>query len=53
VLSVLFGLLLLARPGVGALAMIFAIGAYAIVGGVLTVAFSLRLRRHAHAPNRS
>lgn len=49
VLSVLFGLLLLARPGAGALAMIFAIGIYAIAQGILTIAFSLRLRRHAHA----
>lgn len=48
VLSVLFGLLLLARPAAGALAMIFAIGIYAIAQGILTVAFSLRLRRHAH-----
>lgn len=53
VLSVLFGLLLLARPGTGALAMIFVIGAYAIAQGILTVAFSWRLRRHAHAANRS
>lgn len=53
VLSVLFGLLLLTRPGAGALAMIFAIGAYAIAGGILTVAFSLRLRKHAHVPARS
>lgn len=49
VLSVLFGLLLLARPAAGALAMIFAIGIYAIAQGILTVAFSLRLRRYAHA----
>ena len=48
VLSILFGLLLLTRPGTGALAMIYAIGAFAIAHGILTVAFSLRLRRHAH-----
>ena len=53
VLSVLFGLLLLAQPGAGALAMIFVIGAYAIAQGILTMAFSWRLRRHAHAANRS
>ena len=53
VLSVLFGLLLLAQPGAGALAMIFVIGAYAIAQGILTVAFSWRLRRHAHAADRS
>jgi uncharacterized membrane protein HdeD (DUF308 family) len=49
VLSVLLGLLLLARPAMGALAMIFTVGAYAIAMGILTVVFSLRLRRHAHA----
>ena len=48
VLSILFGLLLLTRPGAGALAMIYAIGAFAIAHGILTVAFSLRLRRHVH-----
>jgi uncharacterized membrane protein HdeD (DUF308 family) len=48
VLSVLFGLLLLTRPGAGALAMIYAIGAFAIAHGILTVAFSLRLHRHVH-----
>jgi uncharacterized membrane protein HdeD (DUF308 family) len=53
VLSVLFGLLLLVRPGAGALAMIFVIGTYAIVQGILMVAFSWRLRWHAHAANRS
>ena len=52
-LSVLFGLLLLARPGTGALAMILVIGAYAIAHGILTVAFAWRLRRHAHSANRS
>ena len=49
VLSVLFGLVLLARPGLGALSMIFVIGAFAIVYGILEVMFSLRLRRHVHA----
>jgi uncharacterized membrane protein HdeD (DUF308 family) len=49
VLSVLFGLVLLARPGLGALSMIFVIGAFAIAYGILEVMFSLRLRRHVHA----
>jgi uncharacterized membrane protein HdeD (DUF308 family) len=50
VLSVIFGLVLLVQPGAGALALIFAIGIYAIVYGILQVAFSLRLRGHSHAP---
>jgi uncharacterized membrane protein HdeD (DUF308 family) len=44
VVSVLFGLILLFRPGQGALALIWVIGAYAIVFGVLTIAFALKLR---------
>src|SRR6201993_5520459 len=49
VLSVIFGVVLVAQPGAGALALILVIGAYAIAYGVLLVAFSLRLRRHTHA----
>jgi uncharacterized membrane protein HdeD (DUF308 family) len=49
ILSVLFGLFLLARPGAGALAVIFVIGTYAIAYGVLLIWFALRLRRHATA----
>ncbi len=47
VLSVLFGLLLAAFPGAGALGLVLAIGAFAVVYGVLLIGFSLRLRRHA------
>lgn len=53
VLSVLFGLMLLARPSGGALAMILVIGMYAIAQGVLTVALALRLRRHAQSAHRA
>lgn len=49
VLSVIFGGLLVAMPGAGALGLIFVIGAFAIVYGVLLVSFSFRLRRHAPA----
>jgi uncharacterized membrane protein HdeD (DUF308 family) len=48
-LSVLFGLVLLARPGAGALAVIWIIGAYAIILGVIYVIFGLKLRKHAPA----
>jgi uncharacterized membrane protein HdeD (DUF308 family) len=44
VLSVLFGLILLITPGAGALALIWVIGAYAIVFGVMMIAFALKLR---------
>jgi uncharacterized membrane protein HdeD (DUF308 family) len=50
--SVLFGLVLLAAPGAGAVAVVWLIAAYAIVFGVLNLALALRLhgmgqRRHA------
>lgn len=46
-LSVLFGLVMLFMPGAGALALIWVIGAYAIIFGALLVAFSFRLKRHS------
>jgi uncharacterized membrane protein HdeD (DUF308 family) len=48
-LSVIFGLALIVQPGTGALALLFVIGIYAIVHGVVLVSFALRLRKHAHA----
>ncbi len=44
VLSVIFGVLLLAYPGVGALALVTVVGAYALVFGVLNLALAARLR---------
>lgn len=52
-LSIVFGVILLARPGVGALALLYVIGAYAILYGVLLMWFSLRLRSHSHGPVRT
>jgi uncharacterized membrane protein HdeD (DUF308 family) len=49
-LSVLFGLAVLIMPGAGALAVIWLIGTYAVLYGILLVAFSFRLKGHAHAP---
>ena len=47
-LSVVFGFIMLTRPSVGALALLYVIGAYAILYGLLLVWFSLRLRNHSH-----
>ena len=45
-LSLLFGILILFAPGVGALAIVLWIGAYACVFGVALLALSFRLRGH-------
>jgi uncharacterized membrane protein HdeD (DUF308 family) len=52
VLSIAFGVVLLMRPMLGALAVMWIIGAYAILFGVIAIALSLRLRgmkRHLEA----
>jgi uncharacterized membrane protein HdeD (DUF308 family) len=46
VISVLFGLVLLWRPGTGALAVVWIIGFYAILLGIIYVMFGLKLRKH-------
>ena len=45
-LSVLFGIVLLVAPGAGALAVVFLIGAYAIVFGLALLGLAWRLRAH-------
>jgi len=47
-ITVLFGVLLMAMPGPGALALVWMIGAYAIAGGIILAALAFRLRKHAH-----
>ena len=47
-ITVLFGVLLMAMPGAGALALVWVIGAYAIAGGIILAALAFRLRKHAH-----
>jgi uncharacterized membrane protein HdeD (DUF308 family) len=45
-LSVLFGIVLLAAPGPGALGLVWVIGAYAIVFGILLVMAALKLKQY-------
>jgi uncharacterized membrane protein HdeD (DUF308 family) len=51
VVSLLFGGILLIRPGEGAIAMVILIGAYMIALGAMIVALSLRLRHHHQRMN--
>lgn len=46
--SALFGLFMLFRPGAGALALLWLIGLYAVVVGVLQVSMALVLRQREH-----
>ncbi|HET9947819.1 MAG TPA: HdeD family acid-resistance protein [Longimicrobiales bacterium] len=45
--AVAFGVLMIARPAVGALAILLWIGVYAVFSGILLLAFGFRLRRWA------
>jgi len=47
VASIIFGIVLIVFPGAGALALIWLIGAFAILFGLLLLALALRLRKHA------
>jgi len=48
--SIVFAALMIYFPIAGFLAIIWLIAAYAIVFGILMIAFSLRLRSHADLP---
>jgi uncharacterized membrane protein HdeD (DUF308 family) len=50
IISVIFGAIVLIAPGAGALALVWWIAIYAIVFGIVSVAFSLRVRKHRHHP---
>ncbi|HET7010047.1 MAG TPA: HdeD family acid-resistance protein [Anaerolineales bacterium] len=45
ILSVVFGLLLVLFPGAGAISVVWLIGAYAIVFGIVVIVLAFRLRR--------
>jgi uncharacterized membrane protein HdeD (DUF308 family) len=47
ILSILFGVIILVAPGAGALGLLFVIGLYAVIYGVMLVALAFRLRTHA------
>jgi uncharacterized membrane protein HdeD (DUF308 family) len=51
-LSILFGILLLARPAAGALALVWMIGVYALVFGVALFALGLRMLWTGHEETR-
>jgi uncharacterized membrane protein HdeD (DUF308 family) len=49
VISVLFGIGMMLAPGAGALALVWVIGTYAVILGVVFVALALRLKKHTHS----
>jgi len=48
ILSVLFGVLLVALPILGLVTLVWVIGAYTLVRGVVLIALAFRLRGHRH-----
>jgi len=44
VVSIIFGALLIAQPGAGAIAIVWLLGGYALLFGILTLMLALRLR---------
>jgi uncharacterized membrane protein HdeD (DUF308 family) len=51
--SVVFGVLLITRPGAGALAVLWLIGIYAIIFGIITVSLAFKARGFAHRVERA
>jgi uncharacterized membrane protein HdeD (DUF308 family) len=52
IVSVVFGILLIVYPNAGALAVVWLIGAYAIVSGVLLLSLGFQARTHAGGTTR-
>ena len=47
VVSVLFGIAIISQPAAGALGLVWLIGTYAVIAGVLYIGLALRLRKYA------
>ena len=47
IVSVVFGLVMILSPGAGALGLLFVIGVYAVIHGIMLITLAFRLRRHA------
>jgi uncharacterized membrane protein HdeD (DUF308 family) len=47
--AIVFGAILLLRPGLGTLALIFTFGTFAVIEGLLLIGLAIRLRGHTHA----
>jgi uncharacterized membrane protein HdeD (DUF308 family) len=50
VLSILFGLLVIANPVTGSRTVVYMIASWSLIIGILKVAFGLKVRRLAAAP---
>ena len=48
VLSIVFGIILIGQPGVGALAVVWLIAWYSVLMGCSLIALAFRLKRHLH-----
>jgi uncharacterized membrane protein HdeD (DUF308 family) len=46
VCSVIFGIILFARPAIGVLAVVWIIGAYALIIGIFLIVLAFRVKRH-------
>jgi uncharacterized membrane protein HdeD (DUF308 family) len=53
VVAIIFGIVLIAFPSAGALAVVWLIGGFAIVSGVILLALAMRLRDRARRPGAS
>ena len=52
VVSIIFGILLIAQPGAGAISIVWLLGAYALFFGILTLVLAFRLRGMREVPAR-
>jgi uncharacterized membrane protein HdeD (DUF308 family) len=52
VVSIIFGILLIVQPGAGALSIVWLLGAYALLFGILTLMLAFRLRSLRETPAR-